>query len=987
MTELQTSPMSFRSEREQDDIDRATKLRDRIAKRIFRYEQEPLASIFGSNAARLLAPSFAPSKYSTHWFTQSMTWGALLKLLGDPRASKEKDGPMLFPGPLKEGLAPEGTRKTKENVHRQQLLIYDFDKGDAPIERLEERMKGLRIECGIIATHSHLKDSTKLAWSTTSPDASTGNPVTSQSPFQIFVREHLGIGEEVELEPSEVTGEIAKLFMVHELDFDESVLGEVSIAKHDHIETKRNRDGGRRYVVTTLSFLVSHAGIAKSRLLILLEDAVERGQNESASEFQSRWKDEIYDPVGRLIGFKFDSACNTTERGHYVMSYRWGTQKVPLCHVPGTPLDLAAPEIVDLLARFKTPRANDHSTTANGRSKSQQRSQSSTASGSFSYDWLGFLAADAAADTLLNTYDKRSDQNHSLVAFPCPFVHEHATSNDPSARQCYAYNASDCDRVPTVKCQSATCQGKLSSEFLDKLFAGVQLDSRYRIPRPAQSSGVAAQATGCLIDEEELEAKLYEVNKTWAVVFIGGKARYLREIGDGEFELYDEKSANIWFANWRVIEIPKQGTPKLHPFFPYWNTWEHRRQYNGIRFCPNEDELEPGIYNTYIGFAVEPQKGSWKLLLGHIYRNICQKNPKYFRYLIAWLAQLVQQPHIKPGTGIVLKGKEGVGKSKLGEWIVKLFGRHALVVADGERITGRFNAHLENKLFMMAEEAFWAGNKAAEGKLKDLATGEFMSYERKGLDPHEGKNYTRIMIASNEDWVVPAGSGGRRWFVLEVGAEQQKIYPYFAAIDEEMKAGGLEAMLYDLLQSKLPAQVEVRDAPATPWLVEQRIHSQNNRERWVRAVLQEGGFRDWETDTFVELEEDAYTSVNRNDIRKSARRYFAGPKGVDPSAAEIGRFLNKIFGELGESRPQGGGRQRLTVFPPLRVMRKLWLEYCGDDLSQYAMPFQSDDFADDDATSDPPPAAAPCSCDETSSMEGYEPKHDAQWRRAGTLLN
>ncbi len=263
-----------------------------------------------------------------------------------------------------------------------------------------------------------------------------------------------------------------------------------------------------------------------------------------------------------------------------------------------------------------------------------------------------------------------------------------------------------------------------------------------------------------------------------------------------------------------------------------------------------------------------------------------------------------------------------------------LFGVNALVVAEAERITGRFNAHLENKLFMMAEEAFWAGDKAAEGKLKDLATGMMTSYERKGLDPYEGRNYTRIMIASNEEWVVPASSGGRRWFVLEVGSDREKDHDYFAAIDEEMNAGGLEAMLFDLLQTKLPEQVNVRSAPVTPWLVEQRQHSFDNRMRWLRGVILEGGFRNEMAGHFVELNETSPTYISREDLFASARRHFAGPKGVDPTPSEIGQFLTKIFGKLGTYRPRGDGqRLRYTVFPPLPQMRTSWLEATGEDLT------------------------------------------------------
>jgi hypothetical protein len=442
------------------------------------------------------------------------------------------------------------------------------------------------------------------------------------------------------------------------------------------------------------------------------------------------------------------------------------------------------------------------------------------------------------------------------------------------------------------------------------------------------------EQTGVYIPSDELESKLHEINRSWAVVRIGNRTRYLHENDEGDIELYDNKSIHGWFSNWFYYWIDDDGEHSS-TILPVWLKWQYRRQYRGLRFCPQPEGAPKGIFNTYFGFTVEPAKGSWKRLLGHIYRNVCRRDPVYFRFFIAWLAQLVQQPHIKPGTNIVLKGKEGVGKSKVGEWFVALFGRNSIVVAESERITGRFNAHLENKLFLMAEEAFWAGDKAAEGKLKDLATGTNFSYERKGLDPYEGRNYTRIMIASNEDWVVPASSGGRRWFVLEVGDGRQKDYAFFAGIDAEMETGGLAAMLYDLQHTRLPDQVNVRSAPVTPWLVEQRLHSYDNKRRWWRGVLQEGGFRDNATGTFVALEADRPTAIKREDVFASAKQYFVGPKGVDPTPSEVGQFLNKILGNLAESRPRiDGQRYWCTIFPPLKNMREQWRQETGEVIGE-----------------------------------------------------
>lgn len=980
--------MPQRSAWDQQQIAASQKMCSYVKELVRRYGKEALEELYGTCAAQALVTSLATGTYSKHWHTIEADWGTLLKLLSARIPTSDKDGLILCPGPLKGGTAPEGTRKIKENVERLDLLIFDYDKGDAPIEKLAARMEELEFECAMFPTFSHDKSTTKLPWAVTRQDPKTGTVETVWTAFQTFTRERLAICDDGDLVPTAVTGEIARAFMVEQQDFDDDVLGEVDVVDTNLVETKyvRGADGQRLPVITS-NIVVRHRPIAKTRLVTLLSEPFVKLPGESTADFQERWKFEVYDPVGAAIGFKFDPQCSSTERGHYAIMSKEGADVPPLRHIAGKPLDLSAPETEMLLAPFRATRPK-LARKAKRQQKSASGERSAKQTRSATGHWNGFQAADAAADLLPDTTDKRTDVAHPLVAFPCPFVHEHATSNNPTALQCYAYNASRCDWEPTVKCQSATCEGRPNIEFLEALFPPeVQKDPRYRIP-------CAQQMTGCIITKDELEDKLREVNETWALVRAGGRTRYLHENEYGELELYDKKSAETWFANWRYLNAGDGGKPKLEPFFPLWNCWEHRRQYRGIRFCPNPNDKQPDIYNTYRGFSVEPRKGRWDLLLGHIYRNICQRNPEYFRFFIAWLAQLVQQPHIKPGTNIVLRGKEGVGKSKLGEWIVKLFGHHALVVSESERITGRFNAHLENKLLMLAEEAFWAGDKAAEGKLKDLATGMRMSYERKGLDPYEGDNYTRIMIASNEEWVVPASSGGRRWFVLEVGDGRQKDYAYFAAIDEEMADGGLEAMLYDLLHSKLPEQVNVRSAPQTPWLVEQRLHSYDNRLRWVRSVVHEGGFRLPDSGSFVELNELEPTAVNREDIFESARRYFAGPKGVDPGSGEIGRYLSKIFGKLPERRRrQEGSRRRDTIFPPLKEMREKWAEFSGEVIGQSSGAGDgiaaTDEHWPDEFASTP---AANIVCTRGSELRGLDPDAvdptlNDRWLRPSGLPN
>lgn len=886
----------------------------RIAAFIANKSTDPSETVAFPENDPTIGVSLAYGCKAKDWATYLMPWSVFRRLLSLAAPDLFKDSAMVFPGLL------SGPRKIQSNVTRLDLAIYDYDKGDAPPEALIARMQELGITCLLYTTYSHGKHLSDVAWSITRRDHKSGTLVTSPAPLQSFARDRLRLSQEVGLDPADIPPDIIKDFFVERLGYHRDVIGEVTLGAIDHGTFSEVDEPGAK----KLTF--HHRPIAKTRLIILLAEPFERLTAESNRDFQNRWQNELYLPLGTQIGFDFDRACATLERGHYAISRRVDAlQPHKVMSHNGAAFDWRSED-------FKTfsQQRSDHPHAHNNGKQThadchQARQQRATISSS---DWRGFQAADAIADKFSNVTDKRTDSNNPLVAFPCPFVASHTTTNDPTARQCYAYNAGAADKLPTIKCLSATCQNRPYDEFLDALFDDdIKGNPQYR--RLQQLA-----ATGVYIHLDQLPAKLIEINDKWALVRVGNRTRYLHESAEGDIELYDGKSASDWFSNWVYYWTDKRGQLHEALIFPEWKKWQHRRQYRGMRFCPQPEGAPEGIFNSYYGFAVEPKKGCWKRLLAHIYRNICRRNPNYCRFLVAWIAQLLQQPHVKPGTNIVLRGKEGVGKSKLAEWLAELFGRNAIIVSEAERITGRFNGHLENKLLLIAEEAFWAGDKAAEGKLKDLATGTKCSYERKGLDGYEGNNYTRIIIASNEDWVVPASSGGRRWFVLEVGDEHEKDYAYFKAIDDEMSNGGLAAMLYDLLKSTLPQTVNVRSAPVTPWLVEQRLHSYDNKKRWWRGVVAEGGFRDNETGTFVRLTEHRPTVVSREHIFASAKQYFKGPKGVDPSPSEIGHFIAKTLGELPATRPRTNGRRQwCTVFPSLEDIRSKWLADTGETIA------------------------------------------------------
>jgi hypothetical protein len=234
------------------------------------------------------------------------------------------------------------------------------------------------------------------------------------------------------------------------------------------------------------------------------------------------------------------------------------------------------------------------------------------------------------------------------------------------------------------------------------------------------------------------------------------------------------------------------------------------------------------------------REGDWSLFHDHIYKVISNSNSLACDYIMAWLAHLFQNPGSeRPGTAIVLRGGQGVGKGVFAVNIGHILGQHFLQVTDPYHLTGRFNSHLKDRLLVYCDEAVWGGNRTAEGKLKALITEEYNLIEPKGVNPFSVKNHARFIIASNADWVVPAGIDERRMFVLDVNPKYQREHEYFNKLIQQMENGGREAMLYDLLEYDY-STINLKEFPRTEALLDQITRSMTPVQKFWYAKLKEG---------------------------------------------------------------------------------------------------------------------------------------------------
>lgn len=91
-------------------------------------------------------------------------------------------------------------------------------------------------------------------------------------------------------------------------------------------------------------------------------------------------------------------------------------------------------------------------------------------------------------------------------------------------------------------------------------------------------------------------------------------------------------------------------------------------------------------------------------------------------------------------------------------------------------------------------------NKPGEIALKTNITEPYIELEAKYANARAAKNVVHLMMASNEDWVVPAGLDECRSFVLEVTANRVRN------LTDDQAAALLEAPLQEFLRNQIEAE-------------------------------------------------------------------------------------------------------------------------------------------------------------------------------------
>lgn len=268
------------------------------------------------------------------------------------------------------------------------------------------------------------------------------------------------------------------------------------------------------------------------------------------------------------------------------------------------------------------------------------------------------------------------------------------------------------------------------------------------------------------------------------------------------------------------------------------------RQYDGFDFTPGVPKS--GALNLWVGPKPEPVLGTWDTTNKFLLNVICAGDRSVYQYLIGYLAHALQRPQEKPGVMITLVGGQGIGKGTLFEIITFIWPATTLQTNRISDITGDFNDPLEGSMFILLDEATFAGDRRATDARKNIVTAPTVRINPKGQPQRTIPSVHRLINATNHAHVGQTDYDDRRDLTLRVSDIHKGDHGYWKALYAAMPIE-IPAMMYDLIRHDLSG-FNVRLKPDTAELIRQKLKSLQPLDSYWYECLYSGSIltgADW----------------------------------------------------------------------------------------------------------------------------------------------
>jgi len=227
-----------------------------------------------------------------------------------------------------------------------------------------------------------------------------------------------------------------------------------------------------------------------------------------------------------------------------------------------------------------------------------------------------------------------------------------------------------------------------------------------------------------------------------------------------------------------IFSEGKKGKSKVKNIIKLWSDHLQRKTVDKIEFCPRMTRTEPNVYNLYGGFDITTECAKTldvdaKLagpLLNHIKTIWCRNNMRLYEYVLNWFARVYQKPWLLSKVVIVLKSQPGAGKGMVMQFFEKILGcRYFWHLKKIANLTGDYTAPDRlTACLVFSDEAHFGGSRKEANAFKTLTTEERFMVNIKNKPQFQIQNYVNLVLASNDERIIAAGTNMRRYVCLEL---------------------------------------------------------------------------------------------------------------------------------------------------------------------------------------------------------------------------
>ncbi|RWP54373.1 primase-helicase family protein [Mesorhizobium sp.] len=210
------------------------------------------------------------------------------------------------------------------------------------------------------------------------------------------------------------------------------------------------------------------------------------------------------------------------------------------------------------------------------------------------------------------------------------------------------------------------------------------------------------------------------------------------------------------------------------------------------------------------------------------------------KWILQYLAHLVQRPAAKIKSAIVLQSKQGVGKNLLVRAVKRMFHENDVREVYGGILGERWQLELGNARLLALDELQIDELKTAYNRLKRWATEETQSVERKGVDAFNVRTPRGIIIMTNSDKPMAIEHDDRRLFVCKVEAAKREDTYYRQLVEVGLSDDSVAAFKHYLLHLDL-SDFDANAEPPRTGAKEELIRASASVPEQIIAELRESG--------------------------------------------------------------------------------------------------------------------------------------------------